>query len=154
MERSTDMITIRQAQAADAAAVSPLFDAYRQFYGKPADPDLAARFIRERLDNGESTIFVAENDAGEAVGFVQLYPSFSSVSAARVYVLNDLFIAPQARRGAVARRLMDAAAAYAREHGAIRLSLSTGMSNLAAQALYESEGWVRDEQYFHYSLAL
>jgi ribosomal protein S18 acetylase RimI-like enzyme len=148
------MITIRQAQSCDTATIAPLFDAYRQFYGKPADPGLAARFLRERLENGESTVFVAEDNAGEAVGFVQLYPSFSSVSAARIYVLNDLFIAPQARRGALARRLMDAAAAYARGQGAIRLSLSTGTSNLAAQSLYESGGWVRDEQYFHYSLAL
>jgi ribosomal protein S18 acetylase RimI-like enzyme len=148
------MITIRQAQPTDTTAVAPLFDAYRQFYGKPADPVLAARFIGERLANDESAIFVAENGDGQAVGFVQLYPSFSSVSAARVYVLNDLFIAPQARRGSVARRLMDAAADYARGHGAIRLSLSTGTANLAAQALYESQGWVRDEQYFHYSLAL
>jgi ribosomal protein S18 acetylase RimI-like enzyme len=148
------MISIRQAQPADAASVAPLFDAYRQFYGKPADPDLAMRFVSERLANGESTVFVAQNGDGEAVGFVQLYPTFSSVSAARVYVLNDLFIAPQARRGAVARRLMDAAAAFARGQGAIRLSLSTGITNLAAQSLYESEGWVRDEQYFHYSLGL
>jgi len=148
------MITIRQAQAADAATVAPLFDAYRQFYGKSSDPDLALRFIGERLANGESTVFMAESEDGAAVGFVQLYPTFSSVSAARVYVLNDLFIAPQARRGAVARRLMQAAADYARAQGAIRLSLSTGTTNLAAQALYESEGWVRDEQYFHYSLGL
>jgi ribosomal protein S18 acetylase RimI-like enzyme len=154
MEFTTHMITIRQAQPADTAAVAPLFDAYRQFYGKPSDPALAAHFIGERLANGESVVFLAQDSDGQGVGFVQLYPSFSSVSAARIYVLNDLFIAPQARRSAVARRLMDAAAAYAREHGAVRLSLSTGITNLAAQGLYESAGWVRDEQYYHYSLSL
>jgi GNAT superfamily N-acetyltransferase len=148
------MTTIRQATAADSAAVAPLFDAYRQFYGKPADLELASRFIGERLANGESTVFLAEDAEGEAVGFVQLYPTFSSVSAARVYVLNDLFIAPEARRGSVARRLMEAAANYARAQGAIRLSLSTGQANAAAQALYESEGWVRDQTYYHYSLTL
>jgi GNAT superfamily N-acetyltransferase len=148
------MTTIRQATAADSAAVAPLFDAYRQFYGKPADLELASRFIGERLADGESTVFLAEDAEGEAVGFVQLYPTFSSVSAARVYVLNDLFIAPEARRGSVARRLMEAAANYARAQGAIRLSLSTGQANAAAQALYESEGWVRDQTYYHYSLTL
>lgn len=99
-------------------------------------------------------IFLAEDGAGEGIGFVQLYPSFSSVSAGRVYILNDLFIAPEARRGLVATELMAAAAAFARVQGALRLSLSTGMSNLAAQSLYEREGWVRDEQYFRYSLTL
>lgn len=148
------MTLIRQATLADANAVAPLFDAYRQFYNKPADPDLALRFITERLATGESTIFLASGEDGAALGFVQLYPTFSSVSAARVYTLNDLFIAPQARRGNLARRLIDAAAHFARAHGAIRMSLSTGKANAAAQALYESGGWVRDEQYYHYSLAL
>jgi ribosomal protein S18 acetylase RimI-like enzyme len=148
------MTLIRQATLADAHAVAPLFDAYRQFYNKPADPELALRFIGERLANGESAIFLATGDDGAALGFVQLYPTFSSVSAARIYTLNDLFIAPQARRGNVARLLIDAAANFARAQGAIRMSLSTGIANAAAQALYESGGWVRDEQYYHYSLAL
>lgn len=148
------MTIIRQATPADATAIAPLFDAYRQFYNKPADPDLALRFIGERLANGESAIFLATGEDGAAQGFVQLYPTFSSVSAARVYTLNDLFIAPEARRGNVARLLIDAAANFARAHGAVRMSLSTGKANEAAQALYVSGGWVRDEQYFHYSLAL
>jgi ribosomal protein S18 acetylase RimI-like enzyme len=148
------MTTIRQATPADTAAIAPLFDAYRQFYGKEANLELATRFIGERLANGESTVFLAEDAQGKAMGFVQLYPSFSSVSAARVFVLNDLFIAPEARRGSVARQLMEAAADYARQQGAIRLSLSTGKNNTAAQSLYESQGWVRDEAYHHYSLTL
>jgi ribosomal protein S18 acetylase RimI-like enzyme len=148
------MTTIRQATPADTAAIAPLFDAYRQFYGKEANLELGTRFIGQRLANGESTVFLAEDAQGKAIGFVQLYPSFSSVSAARVFVLNDLFIAPEARRGSVARQLMEAAADYARQQGAIRLSLSTGKNNTAAQSLYESQGWVRDEAYHHYSLTL
>lgn len=148
------MTTIRQAGVNDVPSIAPLFDAYRQFYGKPSDPALARSFISERLGNAESVILLAIDDAGHGIGFVQLYPSFSSVSAARVYILNDLFIAPQARRGSVATELMAAAAGFARGRGALRISLSTGMSNLAAQSLYERQGWVREEQYFHYSLAL
>ena len=148
------MITIRQAQPADAGTIAPLFDAYRQFYGKPADPDTAARFVAERLAKNESTIFLATGAGGDAAGFVQLYPTFSSVSAARTYILNDLFVAPHARGGAVARGLIDAAASFAREQGAIRLTLSTAKTNGAAQALYESGGWIRDEQYYGYSLSL
>lgn len=148
------MITVRRAQLADVAVVAPLFDAYRQFYGKPSDPGLAARFLTERLANGESIVYVAETRDGEAVGFTQLYPSFSSVSTGRIYILNDLFVAPSARRANVGRGLLHAAREFARGKGALRLTLSTAKSNEKAQALYESEGWVRDEQYYHYSLTL
>jgi ribosomal protein S18 acetylase RimI-like enzyme len=148
------MIVVRRAQLADVPAVAPLFDAYRQFYGKDSNVELAARFLADRVGQEESVVFVAETGEGAAVGFTQLYPTFSSVSAGRVYVLNDLFVAPAARRGNVARALMHAAAEFACGKGALRLSLSTGKTNEKAQALYESEGWVRDEQYYHYSLAL
>jgi GNAT superfamily N-acetyltransferase len=148
------MLTVRRAQLADVHAVAPLFDAYRQFYGKPADLECAQAFITERLASGDSTVFLAQDCQRGPVGFVQLYPSFSSVSAGRVFVLNDLFVAPEARRGNVARSLMHAAAQFARGKGALRLSLSTAKTNERAQALYESEGWVRDEQYYYYSLAL
>jgi GNAT superfamily N-acetyltransferase len=148
------MITVRRAQPVDVGIVAPLFDAYRQFYGKPSDPELAARFLTERIANGESVVYLAETRDGEAVGFTQLYPAFSSVSAGRIYILNDLFVAPSARRANVGRGLLHAAGEFAREKGALRLALSTAKSNEKAQMLYESEGWVRDEQYYHYSLKL
>ncbi len=91
-------VTITRAMPADVDAVAPLFDAYRQFYGKPADAALARAFIAERMNNKESVIFVARADDGSAVGFAQLYPVFSSVSAGRSFILNDLFVAPGTRR--------------------------------------------------------
>lgn len=148
------MTTIRQAVPADAPLVAPLFDAYRQFYGKPAEPEVALRFVSERLANADSTIFLALGDAGEPLGFTQLYPSFSSVSAARIYILNDLFVAPGARGAGIGRALLDAAAAFGRQEGALRLSLSTARTNGTAQALYEAHGWVRDESFHEYSLKL
>lgn len=148
------MTTIRPALPADARLVAPLFDAYRQFYGKPAEPDVALRFVSERLANADSAIFLALGDDGEALGFTQLYPSFSSVSAGRVYILNDLFVAPQGRGKGIGRALLDAAAAFGREKGALRLALSTARTNTTAQGLYESQGWVRDESFFEYSLKL
>jgi GNAT superfamily N-acetyltransferase len=148
------MTTIRPALPADARLVAPLFDAYRQFYGKPAEPDVALRFVSERLANADSAIFLALGDDGEPLGFTQLYPSFSSVSAGRVYILNDLFVAPQGRGKGIGRALLDAAAAFGREKGALRLALSTARTNTTAQGLYESQGWVRDESFFEYSLKL
>jgi ribosomal protein S18 acetylase RimI-like enzyme len=142
---------IRTATPDDAGEVGRLFDLYRQFYEQPADAALARNFIRERLERGESIIFVAERGGG-LVGFTQLYPTFCSVAAAPIFVLYDLFVAPEARRGGVARALMQAAAEYAAGTGAVRLELATARTNAPGQSLYESLGWTRDEAFFHYSL--
>jgi GNAT superfamily N-acetyltransferase len=148
------VITIRQASVADLAIVAPLFNAYRQFYEQPDDLLLAEGFLRQRLENGESTVFLALGADGRGAGFAQLYPSFSSVSAGRVYILYDLFVAPEARRAAVGRQLLEAAADFGRAQGAVSMELSTARTNVAAQALYASAGWVRDEVFLVYQLAL
>ena len=146
-------ITIRQALLSDLDAVSILFDAYRQFYGQTSDEDAAKTFLLARFEHGQSVVLLAESQ-GQAVGFTQLYPSFSSVSMARVFVLNDLFVAPTARRLGVGEALLTAAADHARQLGAVRLSLNTDVQNLAAQALYASMGWERDQKFYAYHLAL
>ena len=87
-------VSIRQATVADADLVAPLFDAYRQFYRQPADLPRARRFLAERLSQRQSTVLVAEAAEGEILGFVQLYPCFSSIRAAPVFILSDLFVAP------------------------------------------------------------
>jgi GNAT superfamily N-acetyltransferase len=146
-------ISIRHATIHDLDVIVPLFDAYRGFYGRRSDVALARAFLAERFQHHESIIFLAL-DANGAVGFTQLYPVFSSVSCTRKYLLNDLFVVPVARRGGAARALLEAAADFARAQGAASLSLSTGVDNSAAQRLYESLGWTRDESYYEYNLAL
>ncbi len=148
------MVSVRRATISDVDAIAPLFDAYRQFYGKDSDPGLAHSFLAERVRRQESILFVAETGASEAVGFTQLYPSFSSARAARTYILNDLYVRPDARRLGAARQLLNAAADFGRTAGAIRLSLSTALTNIPAQNLYESMGWKRDETFCEYSLPL
>ncbi|CBK40828.1 Acetyltransferase, GNAT family [Nitrospira defluvii] len=145
--------TIRQATVDDVEQLVPLFDAYRQFYGRTSDVAAARTFLLARFASRESTLFIAHQ--GEmAIGFAQLYPSFSSVSLARIFILNDLFVQEQARRTGVASSLLSAAATFAVSLGAVRLSLSTALTNDAAQALYRSAGWNRDEQFSVYHLAL
>ncbi|WP_114239173.1 GNAT family N-acetyltransferase [Dyella sp. C9] len=146
--------TVRQASIHDLDLVAPLFDAYRQFYGQPADLPLARRFLQERFQHHESLLFLALDAEGEGAGFVQLYPSFSSVSAARTYLLNDLFVTPPARRHGVGATLMHEAMDYARAAGAVRMSLSTAHSNEPAQRLYASLGWIPDRQFREYTIAL
>ena len=107
---------IRRATVADLDALVPLFDAYRVFYAQPSDPVRARDFLAERMDSGESVVLVAERGPS-TVGFTQLYPIFSSVRTARTWLLNDLFVADGARRGGVARALLDAAGAFARGFG-------------------------------------
>lgn len=135
--------------------VAPLFDAYRQFYEQPADPALARAFIGARLERGDSIVFLAERD-GRPVGFVQLYPLFSSTAARprRLWLLNDLYVAPEARGGGVARALMLRARQLAEETDAVGLELATAHTNLPAQRLYESLGWRRDEKFPRYELVL
>ncbi len=146
-------IVIRRADYMDVDAVTPLFDGYRQFYGQAPDEALARRFMAARLAAGDSVVFIARVDHRD-VGFTQLYPSFSSVGAARIYVLNDLFVASDARHAGVGRALLGAAADFGRAEGAIRLTLRTATDNRTAQAVYEGMGWVRDEAFYTYDLSL
>ena len=146
-------VEIRQAKTADIDSVAHLFDQYRQFYGQAPDLALATQFIGERITKQESVIFVAEN-AGEIVGFCQLYPTFCSVEAAKIAVLYDLFVAQSARKTGMGAALMLAAQAHAQTQSFARLDLSTAKTNINAQALYENLGWTRDEEFYHYSLAI
>lgn len=150
------MTTIRSRAATpgDLDAIAPLFDAYRQFYRQPPDLTLAREYLRERMERGESVIFVAEDASGRVVGFTQLYPTFCSVRAAPTFVLYDLFVAPEARGTGAGRVLMQAAEAHAASTGAARLELSTAKTNVVAQSLYESLGWARDDAFYVYNKAL
>lgn len=139
----------------DLDALAVLFDAYRVFYGKSSDPDTARDFLRERLSHDQSVIFIARDDAdGAALGFVQLYPSFSSVSARRIWILNDLYVAASARKRGVARALMETARQHAIQTSALRLVLQTAADNANAQALYKSLGYVRQSDMYEYSLGV
>lgn len=147
-------VSTRPAEARDLDAIAALFDAYRQFYAKPADFALARSYVAERFQRKESVILVAEGTAGELIGFTQLYPAFCSVLAARTFVLYDLFVAPAARGTGAGRALMEAAEAHGRNAGAARLELSTANTNKIGQSLYESCGWERDKVFYVYTKTL
>ena len=149
------MLTIQQATLSELDLLVPLFDAYRQFYGRKPDMDAVRTFLLARFEHGESVLFLARLN-GEPAGFAQLYPSFSSVSLARTFILNDLFVAHEVRRMGVATGLLNMAAAYGMKLGAVRLTLSTAITNTAAQSTYQAAGWARDAQYhvFHKALLI
>jgi len=142
---------VRRAGLGDLGDLAPLFDGYRQFYGQRSDLATARAFLAERLRRDEAVIFIAIAD-DVVLGFTQLYPSFSSVSVKRLWILNDLFVSPAARRGGVGRRLLERAREWAVETDAKGLTLTTALTNSAARSLYESCGWRRDDEFAHYQL--
>ena len=153
MPYETPQIEIVQATPADVGQLAPLFDAYLQFYKKPSNEEAARRFLFARLSKGESVLFFAQNE-GVPQGFVHLYPVFSSTNLTRHWILNDLYVVPQARKHGVAHALMNRAQQFAEATQADGLTLETAADNHAAQRLYERLGWKRDEEFYRYSLAL
>ena len=129
-----------------------LFNLYRIFYEEDDDLEKASEYISARFIDGDSTIFVAEKDDLKLAGFVQLYPSFCSVSAVPILILYDLFVDHSKRSNGIGRSLMNAARDFARENGYKRLELSTAKDNYIGQSLYESLGYEVDQEFLHYSL--
>lgn len=149
---STD-IQILNAGPEHIDVLVELFDAYRVWYGTPTDKDGARSFLSQRQRQNESVIFLATRD-GKPAGFTQLYPMFSSVSMGTTWVLNDLFVAEFARRNGIGTLLLETAAEFGRETGALRMELQTEISNTGAQQVYERHGWKKDAQFWYYSLPL
>lgn len=133
--------------------LATLFDNYRVFYQQSSDLAGSRQFLKARLEKGDSTILIATMD-NKIAGFTQLYPSFSSVAMRPIWVLNDLFVAEAYRGQSIARGLIGAAENFARESGAIRMVLETQSTNAKAQALYEKRGYIKDTEFYHYSLSL
>ncbi len=147
-------MSVRPATPADLDELAELFAAYRVFYGLPHDVAAARAYLEQRMRGAESVVLVAPGASGSLSGFTQLYPSFCSLELAPIYVLYDLFVAPDARGTGVGTALLTAARALGGAAGAARLELSTAHSNTVAQRLYESLGWLPDEEYRRYELPL
>ena len=141
---SSTSFVVRRAGTQDVGLIAPLFDAYRVFYDRPSDLPATTAFLRDRLANAESVIFVATEGGGHAqaaLGFVQLYPTFTSVEVGKLWLLNDLYVLHTARGRGIGKRLLDAAIEHARQNEAVRLQLETYEDNATARALYSSTGW-------------
>jgi len=139
-------MTTRQASIQDIDQLAILFAEYRVFYQQSFDPEAAKQFLQELITNQESMIFIAIDD-GKYAGFTQLYPSFSSVGMKKIWILNDLFVAPGQRQKGIARALINYVLGYSRESGRQKVVLSTAYDNFNAQKLYEKLGFTRAD--FH-----
>ena len=145
-------MTIRQASIRDIDELAVLFAQYRVFYQQTFVTEAAKQFLVERITNRESIIFIAI-DEGQTAGFAQLYPSFSSVSMRKIWILNDLFVSAEHRRKGIAQALINEVVGYCKKTGSKRVVLSTAHDNFNAQKLYEKLGFNRSD-FYNYELEI
>lgn len=134
------MKNTRKVTIQDVKQLAELFDQYRIFYHKESDIPNAENFLKERIENKDSEIFVAEKD-GELVGFVQLYPLFSSTRMSRYWLLNDLYVNENHRGKGYSKELIEEAKELCGSSKACGVLLETGKSNDIGNQLYPSCGF-------------
>ncbi len=141
---------IRKAVLEDVKNLSVLFDNYRQFYKKESDMAGAVSFLTERIRHSESEIFVSENEDQEMIGFVQMYPVFSSTRMKRLWLLNDLFIQPEYRGKGISVALINECKNLCRQTKSCGMILETAKDNAIGNNLYLKTGFVPDYDHNYY----
>jgi GNAT superfamily N-acetyltransferase len=145
-------IQIRPIAIEDIEDLVPLVDSYRGFYGQERSND-TRKYLTERIEDGSALGFIARVER-QAAGFTLIYPTFSTVALAPIWLLNDLYVDENHRRQGIANALLEGAETEARRAGAARIWLRTALDNAPARALYENRGWVLDEIFCRYDLVL
>jgi GNAT superfamily N-acetyltransferase len=148
-------VEVDSATPADVDALVPLMHAYCVFYEvEPRDDGLAemAKALIAVPDD-EGMLLVARDGEGRPVGFAAVGWKWSSLRAARVAILEDLFVDPGTRRSGAGRALLDACAERARSHGAPALLWTTATDNHTAQSVYDAAG-AKGEIWMEYELEL
>jgi ribosomal protein S18 acetylase RimI-like enzyme len=139
---------IKRITSAEYNLVIALFNNYRVFYKQEPDMAVAENYIKARLQNNESVIFVALVDVDSKpvpAGFTQLYPRLSSVRATKNWLLNDLYVSANFRRQGIGEALIKTAMDFAKNDGATFIKLETAIDNYTAQSLYEAIGFIKQE---------
>lgn len=147
------MISILRGSLANLDDIASLFSNYRLFYGLDNNERASRSFLKERLINKDSIIFIAYKDTIPC-GFVQCYFNFSSLQLSPILVLNDLYICKEYRQQGIATLLLNKVKEFATESHIAYISLCTAQENKIAQSLYEKVGYKIDEQFIYYWLEL
>ena len=140
---------IRHLTEQELPNTSYLLNEYRKFYEQPSDLKAATGFLKERLNNKDSIVYIAMI-GDDVVGFVQLYPTFSTVNLKVAYILNDLYVLPSARQKGVAKALINRCYDFCQEKNACYITLETSVTNKNAQKLYEAMNMNIEEDVLHY----
>jgi GNAT superfamily N-acetyltransferase len=136
--------TISRATSHDLAAATPLFAAYRAFFAGSDDLEQSHRFLAERFAQNDSVVFMAWN-GGEAEGFIQLYPLWSSWHCRRIWFLSDLYVKESSRKRGVGRRLVERVVAYAYETGASSVMVELPHREPHLKSFYAELGFHEDD---------
>jgi GNAT superfamily N-acetyltransferase len=136
---------IREVRSSDLDSLVILFDCYRVFYKNSSDIKAAKNFIEERINNNDSKIYICELEDEKIVGFVQLYPLFSSTRMKKLYLLNDLFVNPDYRGQGYSVKLIERAKSLVIESSACAMFLETEKSNMIGNNLYPKMGFDLNE---------
>ena len=145
---------IIKAEEKHIEKIGILFDLYRQFYKYESNLIKSTNYIKDRINNNESIIFIAINDANEAIGFVQLYETFGSLDLGKIIILDDLYVKEDHRKNNIGKKLMIKSHEYAKKINAKRIQLSTAIDNYIGQSLYESLGYVKDDNFYTYDFEI
>ena len=145
-------ITADNFEFLDVAAF--LFNEYRKFYNQESNIEKCKSFLLDRVNKKESEVFLCVDEINQAVGFMQLYKGFSSVGLRKIYILNDLYVDKKSRGKGVGRFLINEAKKFAIENQVTKITLTTAKTNKVAQSLYESEGYVCEDEYLVYNLEI
>lgn len=141
---------IVQANISHIDQLVELFDAYRVWYQKASDKETAKKFLSQRIKNGESIVYVCQNDAGQLVGFTQLYPIFSSTRMKRMWLLNDLFVDPDFRGKGISKMLINQAKELCKKTNSCGILLETEATNDIGNKLYPTTGFELEENNFYF----
>ncbi len=141
---------ITQATLKDLEDLNELFDAYRVFYKKKSEKKASKNFLKARIENEESVIFISRDAAGIATGFTQLYPLFSSTRMGRIWLLNDLYVDKKYRGQGYSKGLINATKELCRKTGALGMTLETAKDNHVGNQLYPATGWTLDTDHNFY----
>ncbi|WP_438310593.1 GNAT family N-acetyltransferase [Sporosarcina sp. FA9] len=142
-------MSIHRATLKDLDVLAELLDLYRKFYHQESNIAAAKDFIEERLTNEESVIFITFHEE-KAVGFAQLFPSFSSVSLKRIWILNDLYVKADYRGKGYGEDLVNHSILFAKDTDAKGVLLETNVQNETAQRLYEKIGFTKETNHFYF----
>ncbi|MGO4531841.1 GNAT family N-acetyltransferase [Paenibacillus sp. 2TAF8] len=144
LERASSFIQERMSNQDSIVFIAECNEGREEGSSSDADIDVNTEVAIQEKHIEESRV------SDTAMGLIQIYPSYSSVSMGPIWILNDLYVDSKYRQKGIARKLMQAVMEQAKEQHILRISLSTAISNQQAQALYESEGYTQDQSFMYY----
>ncbi|MCG7532577.1 GNAT family N-acetyltransferase [Psychrobium sp. MM17-31] len=144
-------MTLVLAELRHIDAVVPVMEEYRAFCGFESKGSETEQFLEQIIANQQSKLFLAiDEQTQQVMGFVNLYPSYSTLALKPIWILNDLAVSSHFRGRGLAKELIYGALEFAKSSGAIRVELKTEVTNARAQALYRSLDFNIDSDNVYY----